>query len=102
KMEAVATAAEGRLLDLLKQGIAAARAGDAAAARQQLLPAIAEKADYEVPWLWLAWVTADPEEAALYLRRALAINPDHRQARERLPPNGGGGAPPRPRGRPLS
>ncbi|HEY0782809.1 MAG TPA: response regulator, partial [Thermoanaerobaculia bacterium] len=88
-MEAVATAEESRLLDLLKQGVAAARSGDVAAARQQLLQAIGEKADYEVPWLWLAWVTADPEEASLYLRRALAINPDHRQARERRAQLGG-------------
>lgn len=73
-----------RLIDLLEQGIAAARAGDAAAARQRLLAAIGQKPEDEIPWLWLSWITPDPEEAAWYLRHVLTINPDHRQARERL------------------
>jgi twitching motility two-component system response regulator PilG len=70
------------LVDLLQVGIAAARAGDRQAARGHLLEAIRLRPDYEVPWLWLSWITANRAQAAWFLGRVLAISPDHRQARD--------------------
>ncbi len=70
-----------RLLELLKEGVAAARSGDRSTARQRLLLAIREKPDYEVPWLWLARVTEGRDEAAWFVHRALTISPDHQKAR---------------------
>lgn len=67
--------------DLLRAGIAAAKAGDKDRARL-LLRRAAERPDASaLAWLWLASVAEDREEAIGHLERALEIDPGHERAR---------------------
>lgn len=67
--------------DLLRAGIAAAKAGDKERARL-LLERSAERPDASaLAWLWLASVAEDREEAIGHLERALELDPGHERAR---------------------
>jgi twitching motility two-component system response regulator PilG len=68
-------------VDLVKQGIALARAGDKPQARPLLRQAVEQDPANESAWMWLASVAESPQEALAALERVLALNPDHEQAR---------------------
>jgi twitching motility two-component system response regulator PilG len=76
--------AQTRLLGVLQAAIAAARAGDRAAARALLGEVTRGEPDNEVAWLWLASVAETPEEAVGHLQRVLAMNPANERARQGL------------------
>jgi Tfp pilus assembly protein PilF len=69
-----------RAQELLKEGIAAAKAGDKDHARRALREALALEPDSEATWLWLAGVAESPAEALRHLERVLALNPGHERA----------------------
>jgi twitching motility two-component system response regulator PilG len=73
-----------KALDLLEQGIAAAKAGDKARARLILLEATERNPESESAWLWLAGVAESLEETVLCLQRVLEINPDNARAKKGL------------------
>ena len=66
--------------DLLRRGIAAAKAGNKQAARALLLEASKLDPRSELAWVWLAWVAENPQDAVLYLEKVLEINPANKQA----------------------
>lgn len=69
-------------LDVLRNGIAAAKAGNRAAARSLLLEAARMDPYNELPWLWLAWAAESPKEALFYVDKVLEINPSNQQAND--------------------
>lgn len=69
---------------LLEKGIAAARAGLRAEARQYLLEVIGRDPLNLEAWLWLGGVAEDPGAARDYLSRALEINPTSHRAQQGL------------------
>jgi len=70
--------------DLLLQGIAAAKAGRRAQARELLLKAARTDPQNEVAWLWLSDLVIDLEDRIAALENALTINPNNLKARARL------------------
>jgi twitching motility two-component system response regulator PilG len=70
-----------RAMQLVRNGIAAARAGDTAGARVALRQAVTLDPGIETGWLWLAGVTDDPAEAIGHLERVLQLNPKNETAR---------------------
>jgi twitching motility two-component system response regulator PilG len=68
--------------DLLREGIAAAKAGDKAQTRRLLREATLLDPKNETAWLWLAGVSEAPKEALECLQRVLEINPGNDRARE--------------------
>ncbi len=66
-------------VSLLREGVAAAQAGDKLAARGLLLKALELAPGNEVGWLWLAYLAEERLQAIAYLRRARAINPRNEQ-----------------------
>lgn len=62
----------------------AARRGDAEAARHLLRSAAQADPTCVEAWLRLAWLTPDPTERRALLRRVLALQPGHSQARAEL------------------
>ncbi len=71
-------------ISLLRDGIAAAKAGDKALTRRLLREAVYLEPDNEVAWLWLAGVAESPQDALVSLQRVLEINPNNERAREGL------------------
>src|SRR6516164_4454431 len=69
-------------LDLLKRGVAAARAGDKALTRCLLRRVTELDPKNEAAWLWLAGVAESALQTLEYLERALAINPANERARD--------------------
>jgi twitching motility two-component system response regulator PilG len=69
---------------LLRDGVAAARAGDILTARSLLSQAAAAQPGSEPVWLWLAAVAETPREAISCWERVLEINPHQEQARSGL------------------
>ena len=65
--------------ELLKEGIAAAKAGARSAARARLLQVTQEDPDNATGWVWLASVTESTEEKVFALRRFLTLRPGHSQ-----------------------
>lgn len=65
---------------MLKEGIAAAKAGNKELAYPLLLEATNRNPESELAWLWLAGVSKSPHEALKYLRKVLAINPNNKRA----------------------
>lgn len=65
---------------LIKEGIAAAKAGHKSLAYPLLQEVTRRDPDNEVGWLWLAGVSESPTEAENYLRRVLEINPFNEHA----------------------
>jgi twitching motility two-component system response regulator PilG len=68
--------------DLLREGIAAAKAGDKAQTRRLLREVTVLDPNNETAWLWLAGVAESPQEALDCLRRVLEINPGNDSARD--------------------
>ena len=68
-------------VDLVKQGVNLARAGDKARARPLLRQAVEQDPTNESAWMWLASIAESPQEALTTLERVLRFNPDHEQAR---------------------
>lgn len=71
-------------LDLLKQGIARAQAGDKSAAHALFERLATLQPGHETVWLWLSSVAPDAAISAEYLERALAVDPNNQQARQWL------------------
>jgi twitching motility two-component system response regulator PilG len=68
----------------LRNGIAAAHAGQVDAARQFLASAAAESPGQAAVWMWTAMVAATPASAVESLRRAVALDPSLTAARDAL------------------
>lgn len=73
---------EGRIW--LERGIASARAGRRAEARQALFRALNYESQREMCWLWLAAVSEDAQQERVYLNKVLTLNPNNRFARAGL------------------
>ena len=69
---------------ILREGIAAAKAGDKERARRLLLEVTERDERNEEAWLWLSGVVDDPEEMRICLENVLAINPANERARQGL------------------
>ena len=69
---------------LLKQAVAAARAGRKAEARQLLEHILQANPRHEQAWLWMGAVVETDAERVECLQQVLAINPDNAAAREGL------------------
>jgi twitching motility two-component system response regulator PilG len=72
---------QARSLELLREGIAAARAGDKGRTRRLLREATGLDPSNELAWLWLAGVAESPQEGVACLERVLALNPANERAR---------------------
>ncbi len=72
-------------VSLLRDGIAAARAGDKARTRTLLRQVTDLEPGNELAWLWLANTAEDPRESLACLRRVLDINPSNEYATAGLP-----------------
>ena len=70
--------------ELLRQGIAAARAGNRAEARALLTRVIEGDERNEQAWLWLSGVVDDPNDIRTCLHNVLELNPNNTQARQGL------------------
>jgi len=70
--------------ELLRQGIAAARAGNRAEARALLTRVIEGDERNEQAWLWLSGVVDDPNDIRSCLHNVLELNPNNAQARQGL------------------
>jgi pyruvate/2-oxoglutarate dehydrogenase complex dihydrolipoamide acyltransferase (E2) component len=68
--------------DLMQQGIMAVKAGDKDRGRHLLTQAIAQDAQNQTAWLWLASTTDDDQEKYTCLERVQAINPDTKAGRQ--------------------
>src|SRR5258706_10062108 len=78
---------------LLQQGIAAAKAGQPAEARQLLQQAVKRDPTNESAWLWLSSVAKDDQERIFCLKKILEINPNNENAIKGLRQVGGGPEP---------
>jgi tetratricopeptide (TPR) repeat protein len=72
------------MVDLLQQGIAAARAGHREQARGLLMQLVEADERNEQGWLWLAGVVDDPDDMRTCLQNVLDLNPANQQARQGL------------------
>jgi hypothetical protein len=68
----------------LGRGIAAAKAGDKAKARQLLTQAVRRDPGSVTAWVWLSSVLDTPQGRAFCLRRVLALDPDNSAAKRGL------------------
>jgi twitching motility two-component system response regulator PilG len=71
---------QANALNLLKQGIAAAKAGNKPLARHLLRKATELEPGNELAWLWLAGVTDSLEEVVACMQRVLEVNPTNERA----------------------
>jgi twitching motility two-component system response regulator PilG len=71
-------------ITLLKDGVAAAKAGDRARARSLLAKVIESDPNNEQAWFWSAYVADSTEDMISSLRRVLQINPSQSRARSIL------------------
>jgi hypothetical protein len=76
--------ATGEVERLLKEGQAAARSGDMAAARTLLTQVVERDPHNEKAWMWLSGVVVEPEEQQICLENVLVINPQNTKARKGL------------------
>jgi TolB protein len=81
--------ADNSINSQLQAGIAAAKAGDKASARELLEAVLAKDDRNELAWIWLASVVATVRERRICLERVLAINPRNERARTALAQLGG-------------
>lgn len=70
--------------DLLKAGIASARAGNPEDASKMLIQVVQTNPNSELGWLWLGLCRTEAKQKEYCFRRVLAINPQNREARRRL------------------
>lgn len=73
-----------RVEQLLREGIAAARAGDRATARAKLREVVALDQHNEKGWFWLASVAETLEERRICLGNVVVINPNNEKAKQML------------------
>jgi twitching motility two-component system response regulator PilG len=69
-------------MQLLRRGIAAAKAGNRAQARTLLLDSSGLDERSETVWLWLASISEQPAELYQFLLKVLALNPGNERALE--------------------
>lgn len=69
---------------LLREGIAAAKAGNRDVARQSLMQIIEVDERNEQAWIWLAGVVDDPADQRVCLENVLNLNPNNPQAKRGL------------------
>src|SRR5215212_5323427 len=72
------------MIDLLQQGIIAARAGNREEARALLMQVVEADERNEQAWLWLAGVVDAPEDIRTCLQNVLDLNPANQQAQQGL------------------
>ena len=72
------------MIDLLQQGIVAARAGKREEARALLMQVVEADERNEQAWLWLAGVVDASEDIRTCLQNVLDLNPANQQARQGL------------------
>jgi tetratricopeptide (TPR) repeat protein len=72
------------MIDLLQQGIVAARAGKREEARALLMQVVEGDERNEQAWLWLAGVVDTPEDIRTCLQNVLDLNPANQQAQQGL------------------
>ena len=77
--------AQWETVSLLRDGMAAARAGDKARTRSLLRRVTELEPQNELAWLWLANSSEDPRESLSCLRQVLAVNPENEYAASGLP-----------------
>ncbi|MDX1982213.1 MAG: response regulator [Bryobacteraceae bacterium] len=65
---------------LLRDAVAAAKAGNKAQARQLLRQASVHNPNSELVWLWRASLSESPKEATFYLGEVLRVNPNNQKA----------------------
>ncbi|MDX9832732.1 MAG: tetratricopeptide repeat protein [Anaerolineae bacterium] len=75
---------ESQPAELLRRGIASAKAGRKEEAREALLQVVKLDERNEQAWLWLSAVVDSNEEREICLENVLAINPDNGRARAGL------------------
>jgi tetratricopeptide (TPR) repeat protein len=73
-----------QVTELVKQGIAAAKAGRKEEARQVLLRVTELDERNEQAWLWLSSLVDSPEEKRICLENVLAVNPNNAHAQAGL------------------
>jgi hypothetical protein len=73
-----------RVEQLLREGIAAARAGDKETARAKLREVVALDQYNEKGWFWLASVAETAEERRVCLGNVVVINPNNEKAKQML------------------
>ncbi len=69
---------------LFARGVAAARAGQRKRARRLLAQLVSRCPAHHQGWLWLSYLSKDPVQARLFVRRALQIAPRDMRAIHRL------------------
>ena len=75
---------QDKLNSLLNDGIAAARSGQAARARDLLMQVVEADENNESAWLWLSGVVESLEDRQVCLENVLALNPDSVAAQKGL------------------
>ncbi len=75
---------QDKLNSLLNEGIAAAKAGQTAQARDLLLQIVEADENNESAWLWLSGVVESLEDRQVCLENVLALNPDSVAAQKGL------------------
>lgn len=73
-----------QLDQFLREGIAAARAGQREQARDLLLRVIAVDEEVETAWLWLSGVVDDLQDRRICLENVLTLNPNNAAAQQGL------------------
>jgi lipoprotein-anchoring transpeptidase ErfK/SrfK len=69
------------VFEILKNAKEALKKGDLQEARRLALKAVRQAPDHEEPWLYLASVSS-PRASISYIKKALAVNPDSKQAKK--------------------
>ncbi|MFQ3537154.1 MAG: hypothetical protein SNJ58_14935 [Aggregatilineales bacterium] len=77
-------ASDPKVEQLLREGMAAARAGDKETARAKLREVVALDQYNEKGWFWLAAVAETLEERRVCLGNVVVINPDNEKAKQML------------------
>jgi tetratricopeptide (TPR) repeat protein len=75
---------QDKLNSLLNEGIAAARSGQAAQARDLLMQVVEADENNESAWLWLSGVVESLEDRQVCLENVLALNPNSAAAQKGL------------------
>jgi len=75
---------QDKLNSLLNEGIAAAKSGQAARARDLLMQVVEADENNESAWLWLSGVVESLEDRQVCLENVLALNPDSVAAQKGL------------------
>lgn len=70
--------------ELLKAGIAAAKANDSVSASNLLSQVVRADPNSELGWLWLGYCRDVPQQREYCFRKALSINPENVEARRQI------------------